>query len=67
MPKQSPKREPKFHINLILAGVGKSIRVLLKIFVSKLIFIGECIYYKKGNFDFPALNILSLWLNSLLE
>lgn len=35
--------------------------------VSKLSFIGDCIYYKKGNFDFPSLNILSLWLISLLE
>jgi len=30
--KHTPNKEPKFHIVLILLGVGKSIKELLKIF-----------------------------------
>lgn len=41
MPKHIPNNEPKFHIVVILLGVGKSTKELLTIFNILLFFIKE--------------------------
>jgi len=42
--KHSPKRDPKFHRDLILEGVGSSTKEPLTIFINGWTFINEIIY-----------------------
>jgi len=52
-----PRRNPKFHMNEIEAGVGKSSRALLIIFIRGLLFI-SCVFIRmmKKSFDLDGVH-----------